>query len=89
MSSTQQFDIRIRTVLQNHGRLSQAIDRIDASADLYQAGMTSHASANVMLALESAFDIEFADHMLRRSVFKSVASMGWPRRPMPGSTGRC
>jgi hypothetical protein len=28
-----------------------------------------------MLALESAFDIEFSDHMLKRSVFSSVASI--------------
>lgn len=37
--------------------------------------MTSHASVNVMLALEDAFDIEFPDAMLKRSVFESVASI--------------
>jgi acyl carrier protein len=30
---------------------------------------------NVMLALESAFDVEFPDRMLRRGVFESVASI--------------
>ena len=35
-------------------------------ADLYEAGMTSHASVNVMLALEDAFDVEFPDRMLKR-----------------------
>ena len=44
-------------------------------ADLYEAGMTSHASVNVMLALEGEFDIEFPDHMLKRSVFDSIASI--------------
>jgi acyl carrier protein len=48
---------------------------LPADADLYQAGMTSHASVNVMLALEDAFDIEFPDHMLTRSVFESIASI--------------
>jgi len=43
--------------------------------DLYQAGMTSHASVNVMLALEDAFDIEFPDRMLKRSVFESIAAI--------------
>ena len=38
-------------------------------------GMTSHASVNVMLALEGEFDIEFPDHMLKRSVFESIAAM--------------
>ena len=37
--------------------------------------MTSHASVNLMLALEEAFDVEFPDAMLKRSVFESVASI--------------
>ena len=37
--------------------------------------MTSHASVNVMLALEGAFDIEFPDELLKRSVFASIASI--------------
>ena len=43
--------------------------------DLYQAGMTSHASVNVMLALEDEFDIEFPERMLRKSTFESVAAI--------------
>jgi acyl carrier protein len=75
MSTAQQLEEQIRVVLREHGRLSKPIDQVDSSADLYQAGMTSHASVNVMLALESTFEIEFADHMLKRSVFNSVASI--------------
>ena len=37
--------------------------------------MTSHASVNVMLALEDRFDVEFPDRMLKRSVFESIASI--------------
>lgn len=66
---------RIRSVLQEHGRLARPIEGLDDDADLYQAGMTSHASVNVMLALEGAFDVEFPDHMLKRSVFISIASI--------------
>ena len=43
--------------------------------------MTSHASVNVMLALEDAFDVEFPDEMLKRSVFESVASITDGARP--------
>ena len=50
-------------------------------ADLFQAGMSSHASVNVMLALEDAFDIEFPDNMLKRRVFESVAAIA---RRSPG-----
>ena len=75
MDTAHQIETQIRSVLRDHARLSKPIDLIDSGTDLYQAGMTSHASVNVMLALESAFDIEFADHMLKRSVFNSVASI--------------
>ena len=61
---------RIRRILKDHGRLSADATAIAADADLYQAGMTSHASVNVMLALEGEFDVEFPDHMLKRSVFE-------------------
>jgi acyl carrier protein len=44
-------------------------------ADLYEAGLTSRASVNVMLGLEAEFGIEFADSMLRRDVFGSVAAI--------------
>jgi acyl carrier protein len=63
---------QIRSVLRAHGRLEADPDRVASSMDLYQSGLTSHASVNVMLALESTFDIEFPDHMLRRNVFASI-----------------
>ena len=66
---------KIRKILKDHGRLSQDALALEESADLYQAGMTSHASVNVMLALEGEFEIEFPDHMLRRSVFESIEAM--------------
>ena len=47
-------------------------DEVDDQADLYQLGMTSHASVDVMLALEDAFDIEFPDEVLKKSTFASV-----------------
>jgi acyl carrier protein len=66
---------QVRRLIRDHGRLPTDIDALDDDADLYQAGMTSHASVNLMLALESAFDVEFPDAMLKRSVFQSVASI--------------
>jgi acyl carrier protein len=65
----------IRLILKEHGRLSVDVATLADNSDLYQAGMTSHASVNVMLALEGQFDIEFPDRMLRRGVFESVASI--------------
>ena len=37
-----------------------------------RAGMTSHASVTVMLACEDEWDIEFPQHMLKKSTFASV-----------------
>lgn len=67
---------KVRAVLKEHGRLSLDPSTLGAHDDLYQAGMTSLASVNVMLALEDAFDIEFPDHMLKRSVFESIGAIG-------------
>jgi acyl carrier protein len=66
---------QIRAILKEHGRLAVDVDTLADDGDLYQAGMTSHASVNVMLALEGAFDVEFPDRMLRRGVFESVAAI--------------
>jgi acyl carrier protein len=65
----------IRTILAKHGKLSIPIGQIRSADDLYRAGMTSHASVNVMLALEGHFDVEFPDRMLRRSVFESISAI--------------
>jgi acyl carrier protein len=71
-------DVRsqIRSVLKEHGRFAADPGEIGDDVDLYQLGMTSHASVGVMLALESAFDIEFPDRMLTRNVFESVSAIG-------------
>jgi acyl carrier protein len=66
---------QIRRVIEDHARLPVAVEALAPDADLYQAGMTSHASVNVMLALEDSFDVEFPDRMLKRSVFESIASI--------------
>jgi acyl carrier protein len=65
----------VREIVAEHGRLSVDVASLSDSDSLYEAGMTSHASVNVMLALEDAFDVEFPDEMLKRSVFESVASI--------------
>ncbi len=66
---------RIRTILSDHARLSVDAATLGNHDDLYQAGMTSHASVQVMLALEDEFDVEFPDAMLKRSVFETIANM--------------
>jgi acyl carrier protein len=68
-------DARIRHVLRDHARLSADLTQLSENADLYDSGMTSHASVNLMLALENEFDVEFPDELLTRSVFSSIGSI--------------
>lgn len=67
--------LAIRRILKEHGHLSRDTDGLALETDLNLAGMTSHASVNIMLALEGEFNVEFPDHMLTRSVFSSIGSM--------------
>ena len=66
---------RIRGVLEQHGKLATDVSALADDADLYRAGLTSHASVNVMLALEDEFDVEFSERMLRRQTFESVVAI--------------
>ena len=65
----------IREVLRDHARLPVGLDGLDDESDLFDAGMSSFASVNVMLALEDRFEIEFPDELLTRSAFESIASL--------------
>ena len=66
---------KIRDILASHGKMPVDPREIAADADLYELGLTSHASVNVMLALEDEFDIEFPDGDLRKSTFATVDNL--------------
>lgn len=69
------MDETIRTVLAEHGGLAGDASHLGDDDDLYRMGLSSHATVNVMLALEDAFSIEFPDEMMRKSTFQSVAAI--------------
>ena len=69
------MDETIRNILAEHTNLPVDVAKLGDEDDLYQVGMTSHASVNVMLAIEDEFDIEFPEAMLRKSTFESVAAI--------------
>ena len=66
---------QIRAIVRDHASLAVDVTALDETADLYQAGLSSHASVNLMLALEDAFDVEFPERLLRRRTFESIASI--------------
>ena len=65
----------IRAIVAQHARLSADINALTDDSDLYQAGLTSLTTVNLMLALEDHFDIEFPDKMLGRKTFESIRSL--------------
>lgn len=65
----------VRRVLDAHAKLKTPAGTLPEDADLYAAGMTSHASVNVMLAVEDAFDIEFPDALLTKTTFCSIGAI--------------
>lgn len=65
----------IRDVLREHGRLAVDPTALSDDANLYSVGMTSHASVNLMLALEDRFGVEFPERMLRRRTFETILSI--------------
>ena len=69
------LNVTIRDVLEAHGRLPVSLSSLSDDDDLYENGLTSHASVNVMLALEDAFDVEFPDALLRKSTFESIKAI--------------
>lgn len=65
----------IRTLLRDSGWLTVDASELSDHDDLYAAGLTSHGSVNLMLALEERFDIEFPEQLLRRRTFESIAAI--------------
>ncbi len=65
----------VRNILAEHSKLSIDLSTLTSDSDLYDAGLTSLTTVNVMLAIEDHFDVEFEDSMLARSTFQSVDSL--------------
>lgn len=66
---------KIRSIVLQHGRLSCDPEKITPDANLYDLGLTSLTTVNLMLALEEHFDVEFPQHMLSRKTFESVRTL--------------
>jgi acyl carrier protein len=66
---------QIRLIHAEHARLRVDVGQLSDDADLYEAGLTSLSTVNLMLALEEHFDVEFSDRMLGRKTFSSIRSL--------------
>jgi acyl carrier protein len=50
-------------------------EKITPDANLYELGLTSLTTVNLMLALEEYFDVEFPQQMLSRKTFESIRAL--------------
>jgi acyl carrier protein len=69
------YSDQIRAILAAHARLLVDPGELADDSDLYQAGLTSLSTVNLMLALEEHFDVEFLDRMLGRKTFQTIGSL--------------
>jgi acyl carrier protein len=64
----------IRDILRQHARIAD-VESLQDDSDLYAAGLTSHATVNLMVALEAHFGVEFPERLLHRRCFESIAAI--------------
>tara|TARA_R110002096_G_scaffold207725_1_gene394126 strand:- start:107 stop:346 length:240 start_codon:yes stop_codon:yes gene_type:complete len=69
------YQQQIREILTTHGRLASDVSTLANDSDLYDAGLTSLITVNLLLAIEDHFDIEFPDELLSRRTFQSIDSL--------------
>ncbi len=65
----------IAAIVVEHGRFVPDLSQLQYDTDLFEAGLTSHASAVIMTVIENDLGVTFPDHLLTRSTFHSVSSL--------------
>lgn len=65
----------LREIVRTQGKLKVPAARIQLDDDLYKLGMSSLATVNVMLAIETRFDIEIPEKSLNRDTFRTIAAL--------------
>ncbi|ABX18071.1 acyl carrier protein [Burkholderia multivorans] len=65
----------IRAILKQVAHLEAAVDSIGDADDLYEAGLSSLDTIQLMLALERQFNVEIPDEMLNRNLFRSIDAL--------------
>jgi len=69
------YHTQVREILASHGRLPVDVAKLTNESDLYDAGLTSLITVNLLLAIEDHFDVEFPDELLSRRTFQSINAL--------------
>jgi len=72
----------IRQTLAECAQLAVDVTTLADTDDLYDAGLTSLNTVNLMLAVEDCFDCEFPEEMLARETFQSIHAIAEAVRTM-------
>ena len=68
-------DSVIIEILKNAGKVSLADGTLDPALDLFEHGLTSFNSVQVMLTIEEKLGIYFPDDLIRRETFQSLGNL--------------
>ena len=69
------MDDQIRNILAAYAKMPTDVFALSEDEDLYERGLPSHASVNVMLAIEDEFSIEFPDELLKKATFATISRL--------------
>lgn len=62
----------IRDILRQNEAMSAIVDSLGEDDDLFEKGLDSFGSVQLMLALEERFEVEFPDTLLNRRSFSTI-----------------
>ncbi len=65
----------IKDILRQNEAMSGFVDTLGENDDLFEKGLDSFGSVQLMLALEERFEVEFPDSLLNRRSFSSIRTI--------------
>lgn len=65
----------IRKIVHSIDELAASAAALDNTSSLYDAGLSSYGTVELMMALETAFGVEFPDRLLTRATFETISSL--------------
>lgn len=68
-------DTEIIEILKTAGKITLSEDTLDPALDLFEHGLTSFNSVQVMLTLEEKLGLQFPDELIRRETFQSLGNL--------------
>ncbi|KQP41719.1 acyl carrier protein [Methylobacterium sp. Leaf106] len=66
----------IRDTLKSVAALAEVVDSLGEDDNLFDRGLDSFGSVQLMLALEERYNIEFPDNLLNRRSFSTIRIIG-------------